>query len=94
LAKGRAPLELPVKVTRQIYGTTLEDFSETINISRTGAYFQTSQNYNVGEIVQVVLPYKEGQQAIPVSARVIRIDQRPGSYYRAVAIYMGANKRE
>ena len=90
--KGRVPLELSIKVTRQIYGTTVEDFSQTINISRTGAYFQTPQNYNVGEIVQVVLPYKEGQQAIPVPARVIRIDQQRGSYYRAVALHMGAKE--
>jgi len=92
-AKGRVPLKLPIKVIRHAYGTKLEDVSETINISRSGAYFESSQNYTVGEIVQVILPYKKGQEPIPVSGRVVRLDQRPGTYVRSVAIHMEAEKK-
>ncbi len=92
-AKGRVPLKLPIMVIRQIYGTSIEDVGETINISRTGAYFESSRSYAVGEIVQVILPYKLGQQPIPVSGRVVRLDQRPGSYLRSVAIHMEADKK-
>jgi hypothetical protein len=92
-AKGRVPLKLPIMVIRQIYGTSIEDVGETINISRTGAYFESSKSYAVGEIVQVILPYKLGQQPIPVSGRVVRLDQRPGSYLRSVAIHMEADKK-
>ncbi|HEV2349005.1 MAG TPA: PilZ domain-containing protein [Terriglobia bacterium] len=91
--KGRVPLKLPIKVTRQVYGMNLEDVSETVNISRTGAYFQSSQNYSVGEMVQVILPFKKGEQHIPVYGRVVRLDQLPGTYTRAVAIHMGTDKK-
>jgi PilZ domain-containing protein len=92
-AKGRVPLKMPIKVIRNTYGMTLEDVGETTNISRTGAYFESSQNYAVGEIVQVILPFKKGQQPIPVPARVVRLDQHPGSYVRSVALHMEADKK-
>jgi len=88
-SKGRVPLKLPIKVTRQVHGMLLEEVGETVNISRTGAYFQSSQNYSIGEIVQVVLPFKKGEQPIPAHARVVRFDQVPGTSTRRVAIQMG-----
>src|SRR5579859_1180793 len=91
--KGRVPLKLPIKVIRNTYGMNLEDVGETTNISRTGAYFESSQNYAVGEIVQVILPFKKGQQPIPVPGRVVRLDQQPGSYLRSVAIHMELDKK-
>lgn len=91
--KGRVPLKLPIKVIRNTYGMNLEDVGETTNISRTGAYFESSQNYAVGEIVQVILPYKKGQQPIPVPGRVVRLDQHPGSYLRSVALHMELDKK-
>ncbi len=91
--KGRVPLKLPIKVTRQVYGTNLDDVAETINISRTGAYFQSSQNYTVGETVQVVLPYKKGEQFIPATGRIVRLDNVPGAYTRGVAVHIGSEKK-
>lgn len=91
--KGRVPLKLPIKVIRNTYGMSLEDVGETTNISRTGAYFESTQNYSVGEIVHVILPYKKGQQPIPVPGRIVRLDQQPGSYVRSVALHMEPDKK-
>ncbi len=90
--RGRAPLQMQIKVTRQKYGTEIVDICETVNVSRNGAYFLTAQNYEVGEGIKVVLPYKEGDLAIPISARVVRQDQPDQSYYHAVAIHIEAKK--
>jgi Tfp pilus assembly protein PilZ len=91
--KGRVPLKLPIKVTRQVYGMNLDDVAETVNISRTGAYFQSSQNYTLGEQVQVILPFKKGEQFIPAIGRIIRMDPLPGSPLRGVAVQIGSDKK-
>jgi|GEM_PF-937220 Tfp pilus assembly protein PilZ len=91
--RSRVPLKFPIKVIRQIQGKTVEDLGETINISRTGAYFQTPQSYDAGETVQVIMPYKPGDVAIPVPARVVRQDPMKGSVNHAVAIRMGETER-
>jgi len=84
--KGRAPIQMKIQVTREKYGTVLEDICETVNVSRNGVYFLSARNYDVGELLQVVVPYKEGDVAIPVPARVVRQDERGDSFYHAVAI--------
>jgi predicted nucleic acid-binding Zn-ribbon protein len=91
---GRVPLQMQVKVTRHKFGTEIEDLCDTINISRNGAYFLTSQHYDVGETVQVVLPYKEGDLAIPVPARVVRTDTPQNSPLRAVAVHLQQERPE
>lgn len=88
-SRSRVPLKFPIKVTRQIQGKAVEDFGETINISRTGAFFRTSQNYKVGELVEIIMPYKKGEMAIPVSARVVRQQELKDSVENGVAIAMG-----
>lgn len=91
--KGRAPIKMHIKVTRTKYGTQLEDLCETLNVSRNGAYFLTSQNYDLGEALQVVMPHKEGDLAIPVPARVVRKDEPKESYQHAVAIHLEDRKK-
>ncbi len=86
--KGRAPIKMLIKVVREKYGTTLEDTCDTINVSRTGVYFQSNQNYDVGETLKVIVPYKEGDLTIPVPARVVRQVQIPGSFHKGVAIHL------
>jgi hypothetical protein len=88
-SRSRVPLKFSIKVIRRREGRTVEDMGETINISRAGAYFQSLQSYTVGEIVEVIMPYKPGDVAIPVSARVVRQDEMKGSFNHAVAIRMG-----
>ena len=86
--KGRAPIKMAIKVIRMKYGTPIYDVTETINVSRTGVYFLTDQSYDVGENVKVVLPYHEGDVAIPVPARVVRQDQPWGTFKKGVAIHL------
>lgn len=86
--KGRAPLEMLIKVIRHKYGTTLEEVCKTMNISRNGVYFLTVKNYEVGEQVQVILPYKEDDVSIPVPAFVVRQDQPKGTFERGVALQL------
>jgi hypothetical protein len=87
--RSRVPLKFPIKLMRNFQGKKAEDFGETINISRTGACFQTTQSYSAGEVVQIVMPYKPGDVAIPVIARVVRQNAMQGSINNAVAIRIG-----
>jgi PilZ domain-containing protein len=91
--KGRARIKLPIKVIRRISGAPIEDISETKNVSRGGAYFLSNQNYEAGELVEVVLPYNEGEAGIPVKARVIRQEEIPGSFYKGIAIRLEEGKK-
>ena len=86
--KGRAPIKLGIKITRSKYGLATHDIGETINVSRSGAYFATSHSYEPGEIVDVILPYHPEGLQIPVKARVIRQDETPGTYKKRVAIHL------
>lgn len=86
--KGRVPLKMPIKVTRRQYGGVVEDISQTENVSRSGAYFLSNQDYEVGERVKVILPYKVGDVALPLPARVVRVDPSRGTFRRGVAIHL------
>lgn len=90
--KGRAPIKMKIKVTRRVYGTPIEDVCETNNVSRNGACFSTLENYDVGESVEVAMPYNEGEVAIAVPARVVRVEQGKRTPHRAVAIRFARNK--
>jgi hypothetical protein len=90
--KGRAPIKMLIKVTREKYGTAFDDICTTVNVSRTGAYFMSQQHYDVGEMVKVVLPYKEGDVAIPVPARVVRQDESNKGFHRGVAIHLESKR--
>jgi PilZ domain len=86
--KGRVPMKTRIKVTYQRFGTPIEDVCETTDVSRGGVCFLTSATYEVGEKISVVVPYKEGDVAIPVPARVVRTDFMKGGNLRAVAAQM------
>jgi len=86
--KGRAPIHLKIKIIRTKYSMPSFDICETINLSRTGVYFKTEQGYELGETVQVILPYHPDSVAIPIKARVVRRDGRPGTYVKHVALQL------
>jgi Tfp pilus assembly protein PilZ len=86
--KGRAPIRLAIKIIRNKNGSVVFDIGETINVSRTGAYFATNQGYEVGGDVKVIIPYHPDSMAIPVQARVVRQDEPPGTYQKRVAIHL------
>src|SRR5579864_3485386 len=84
----RAPLKLTVKVMRQLNGANIDDVCETINVSRNGVYFLSSQNYQVGELIKIHVPFKKGDPALPIGAKVVRQDQPRGTLQHAVAVHM------
>jgi hypothetical protein len=88
--KGRAPIQLKIKIIRTRYGMPTVDICETINVSRTGVYFKTEQKYELGETLDVVLPYDPDSVAIPVMARVVRQDERRGTYAKYVAVQLSS----
>jgi hypothetical protein len=87
--KGRAPIKMGIQIFRTKYGIDIFDICETINISRTGVYFSTTQGYEPGELVKVVVPYYPNTMSIPVPARVVRQDEQPGMHVKRVALHMG-----
>jgi len=84
--KGRIPMKMKIMVIRDREGTSLEDICETVNVSANGAYFLTKHRYAQGEWLKVIAPYREGAVAIPVRARVVRLDEPKDSYLHAVAV--------
>ncbi len=92
-AKGRAPIEIMVKVIRRKYGTTIEDICKTLNVSRTGVYFLTAKYYDLHEPVEVILPYKEGDVSIPLPAFVVRQDEAKETFEHGVALRLGSRSK-
>ena len=60
----------------------------TDNVSRNGVYFFSSQAYEVGEPISVVMPYKEGDVAIPVPASGVRTDKRRSASQHGIAVQL------
>jgi PilZ domain len=84
--KGRAPVKMKIKVIRRTFGTPSEDICETNNVSRQGINFYTSRAYEIGERLDVIMPYKEGDVSIPLPASVVRIEKAKNAFQNAVAI--------
>jgi hypothetical protein len=79
---------MQIKVIRNNFGLPSEDICTTLNVSRGGACFVSALNYALGETLDVIMPYKEGELAIPVTARVVRLDPVKDGRHLAVAIKM------
>lgn len=86
--RGRVPMKAKIKITCQRFGTPVVDVCETTDVSRGGACFMTSIGYQVGETLSVVVPFKEGDVAIPVLARVVRVSSAQNGKLHAVAVQM------
>ncbi len=89
-AKGRAPIKMLIQVIRQKYEARITDLSETLNVSRTGVYFLSHKEYEVGEWVEIIVPYHPDSVAIPVPARVVRKDHRNDTYKKGIALQLTA----
>jgi PilZ domain len=86
--RGRVPMKTQIKITCQRFGTPVVDVCETTDLSRGGACFLTSIGYQVGEMLSVVVPFKEGDVAIPVPARVVRVGSAKSGKLHPVAVQM------
>ena len=90
--KGRVAIKMKIKVYCDRLGSIGEDVCETINISANGLYFATHNPYKLGETLRIVAPFEEGSLAIPVPARVVRLDRPADSSQTRVAVEL--NRRE
>ncbi len=86
--RGRVPMRTKIKITRRRFGTPVVDVCETTDVSRGGVCFLTSIGYEMGEELSVIVPYKEGDVAIPVPARVVRVEATKDGKFHAVAAEM------
>ncbi len=86
--KGRAAIKMRIKVFCDRLGILGEDVCETINVSANGLYFRSQNPYTVGEALRIIAPFEEGAVAIPVRARVVRLDRPKDSSLVAVAVEM------
>lgn len=86
--KGRAVVKMKIKVIRRVLGMPVEEVCVTDNVSRHGVYFFSSQPYQVGEPIAVVMPYKEGDVAIPVPASVVRTDKKRSTSQHGIAVQL------
>lgn len=86
--KGRATVKMKIKVIRRPFGTPVEEVCMTDNVSRNGVYFFSPHPYEVGEPISVVMPYKEGDVAIPVPASVVRTDKKRNAAQHGIAVQL------
>ena len=84
--KGRVAIKMKIKVFCDRLGAIGEAVCETINVSANGLYFASPNPYKVGETLRIVAPFEEGSLAIPVPARVVRLDRPADSSITAVAV--------
>lgn len=92
--KGRAAIKMKIKVYCDRLGSIGEDVCETINVSANGLYFATQNPYIVGETLRIVAPFEESAVAIPVPARVVRLDRPADSTITAVAVELRRGERQ
>lgn len=91
--KGRAAIKMKIKVFCDRLGILGEDVCETINVSANGLYFRSQNPYAVGEALRIIAPYVQGAVAIPVAARVVRLDRPKDSSLLAVAVEMKGREK-
>ena len=76
---GRNRLALPIRVRCTTERNQTDEINSTLNVSLSGFYFSTRENYKIGSRLQVAYPY----WAVPGSlnreypARVTRLDTLP-----------------
>lgn len=92
--KGRAAIKMKIKVFCDRLGVLGEDVCETINVSANGLYFRSQNPYTVGEALRIIAPFEEGAVAIPVRARVVRLDRPKDSSLLAVAVEMNRGEKQ
>ena len=92
-SKGRVSIKMKIKVIRRAFGMRIEDICETDNVSRQGVCFHSTYAYEVGEKLEVIMPFKEGDVAIPVPASVVRVDRNKATPQHAVAIRLEKSAR-
>jgi len=76
---GRNRLALPIRVRCTTDRNQTEEINSTLNVSLSGFYFSTRENYKIGSRLQVAFPYWAAPGSInrEYAARVTRLDPLP-----------------
>jgi len=91
---GRNQLALPIRVRCTKELRQIDETTRTENVSLTGLYFRTHENYQIGWSFRVTYPYWTGHGGInrEYSARVSRLDRLPDGFW-GVAVEFLQNLR-
>ncbi len=78
-ASGRNQLALPIHIRCNTKDRQCDETTRTHNVSLTGLYFRTLENYQIASPLQVIYPYWTGPGSINrvYPARVARLDRLP-----------------
>ncbi len=86
----RVPLELPLRVSARKNGAVLQETTRTMNVCRTGVYFQSELEYHPDLSVGVELNYSGAAPAAGNSFEqpgiVVRVDVLPRNRRRGIAV--------
>ena len=83
-SSARIPLALPVRV--RLADSPWPEETMTVNVSDQGVLFSTARIYAPGDSLRMSLPYGRWASAGEASARVVRLDRRPGAIEHQVAV--------
>jgi hypothetical protein len=93
---GRNRLALPIRVRSATEQSQREEITRTQNVSLSGLYFRTQENYKLGSHLRITYPYWTGPGSINKEyvARVSRLDRMPdGSWGVAVEFVQNLRHR-
>jgi hypothetical protein len=92
---GRNQLALPIRVRCTTEQYQSDETTRTRNVSLSGLYFWTQENYQIGSPLRVTYPYWTGPGSInrEYSARVARLDRLPDTSW-GVAVEFLQNLRD
>ncbi len=84
----RASLRLPIRIRVNSLSLEFSEVTTTLNVSRTGVYFQSAQPYTEGLRVRVTLNYspENAGAGIEQPGTVIRVESDPKTGLNRVAI--------
>ena len=86
----RVPLRLPLRVRVSGMGLRFEEVTSTINVSRSGVYFESNRPYSKGLTAYVAVNFSATNPGSNIEqvGTVVRIDPNPVTGTRGVAIVL------
>ncbi len=92
---GRNQLALPIRVRCNMEHRKSDEITRTQNVSLSGLYFRTRENYPIGSPLRITYPHWTGHGSInrEYSARVSRLDRLPDGFW-GVAVEFLQNLRD
>jgi hypothetical protein len=89
-AHNRVPLRLPIRIRVSGMGLRFEEVTSTINVSRTGVYFESTGPYSKGLTAYIAVNFSATNPGANIEqlGTVVRIDPNPSAGTKGVAIHL------